>query len=61
MIAYDKEIYLNTSKKSLNDTLNELDISLVKVHSVVTHSKPALGKSVCSQGACCVCSQGGSN
>ena len=45
-ITYDKEIYLNTTKESLNNTLNELDISLVKVHSVVTHSKTALGKSV---------------
>ena len=44
MITYDKVIYLNTTKESLNNTLNELDISLVKVHSVATHSKPALGK-----------------
>ena len=51
MITYDKEIYLNTTKESLNNTLfrdsfelNELDISPVKVHSVVTHSKLALGK-----------------
>ena len=43
-ITYDKEIYLNTTKKSLNNTLNELDISPVKVHSVATHSKLALGK-----------------
>ena len=43
-ITYDKEIYLNTTKESLNNTLNEPDISPVKVHSVATHSKPALGK-----------------
>ena len=44
MITYDKEIYLNTTKTSLNNTLNELDRSPVKVHSVATHSKLALGK-----------------
>ena len=44
MITYDKVIYLNTTKESLNNTLNEFDISVVKAHSVATHSKPALGK-----------------
>ena len=37
-------VNLNTTKESLNNTLNELDISPVKVHSVATHSKLALGK-----------------
>ena len=27
MITYDKEIHLNTTKESLNNTLNELDTS----------------------------------
>ena len=44
MITHDKKIYLNTTKESLNNTLNELDISPVKVHLVATHFKPALGK-----------------
>ena len=33
MITYDEEIYLNTTKESLNNTSNELNISPVKVHS----------------------------
>ena len=44
MVTYDNEIYLNTRKESLNNTLNVFDISPVEVHSVATHSKPALGK-----------------
>ena len=44
MITYEKEIYLNTTKESLNNTLYVFDISPVKVHSVATHSKLALGK-----------------
>ena len=44
MITYDKEIYLNAPEESLNNTLNELDMSPAKVHLVATHSKLALGK-----------------
>ena len=44
ILTHDKEIYLNTTKESLNNTLNELDISPIKVHLVATHFKPALGK-----------------
>ena len=44
MITYVEEIYLNTTKEYLNNVLNELDISPVKLHSVATHSKPTLGK-----------------
>ena len=65
MITYDKKIYLNTTKESLNNTLNELDTSPVKVQSVATHSKPALGKPKQAEDVItkktCVCSQGGSN
>ena len=42
-------VYLNTTKESLNNTLNELDISPVKVHSVATHSKSALGQTTLKQ------------
>ena len=42
-------VYLNTTKESLNNTLNELDISPVKVHSVATHSKSALGQRTLKQ------------
>ena len=44
MITYYEEIHLNATKESLNNTLNELDISPVKVHSAANHSKPTLGK-----------------
>ena len=42
--CFQEEHDLNLSRESLNTTLNELDISPVKLHSVVQHSKPTLGK-----------------
>ena len=42
--CFQEEHDLNLSRESLNSTLNELNISPVKLHSVAQHSKPTLGK-----------------
>ena len=39
-----EELQLDSSRESLNSTLNDLDLSPIKLHSIAPHSKPILGK-----------------
>ena len=42
--CFQEDHDLNLFRESLNSTLNGLDISPVKLHSVAQHSKPTLGE-----------------
>ena len=44
LVSYEEDFQLDSNREILNTTLNELDISPVKVHSVSAHSKLIIGK-----------------